>query len=47
MLQLNYSIGLDIISVYELISDVHNEFELLKINIDEEFHTIFFYNRSS
>ena len=31
----------DIISAYEQISDVQNEFELLKINIDEKFYTLF------
>ena len=33
--------SLDIISAGEQISDVQNEFELLRINIDEEFHTHF------
>ena len=31
--------SLDIISAYEQISDVQNEFELLRISIDEEFYT--------
>ena len=39
---LNYSIWtLDIISAYEQISDVPNKFELLRINIDVEFYTLF------
>ena len=33
--------SLDIISAYEQINDVLNEFELLRINIDEEFYTLF------
>ena len=33
--------SLDIISAHEQISDVQNEFELLRINIDEEFYTSF------
>ena len=33
--------SLDIISAYEQISDVQNEFELLRINIDEEFYNLF------
>ena len=41
MLQLNYSISLDIINAYEQIRDVQNEFELLKNNINEGFYTLF------
>ena len=33
--------SLNIISAYEQINDVQNEFELLRINIDEEFYTSF------
>ena len=33
--------SLDIISAYEQIIDVQNEFELLTINIDEEFYISF------
>ena len=33
--------SLDITTAYEQISDVQNEFELLRINIDEEFYTLF------
>ena len=33
--------SLDITTAYEQISDVQNEFELLRINIDEEFYILF------
>ena len=33
--------SLDIISAYKQISDVQNYFELLRINIDGGFHTLF------
>ena len=33
--------SLDIIGAYEKITAVQNEFELLRINIDEEFYTLF------
>ena len=33
--------SLAIISAYEQISDVQNEFELRRINIDEEYYTLF------
>ena len=33
--------SLDIISACEQISDVQNELDLLRINIDKRFHTLF------